>query len=721
MSQLDDEVTVVITNKPDSELYAVFEESNFDVNVGESAALQVSEGIQYIQSGKKEIGEAVAEVKAEITAHATQKTAEFDENAEQKTNNFNSNATDKTQAFNTNATEKTNAYNQNASSLTTDFNNNAATKTSDFERLAFDETADFERTVIESTDAFNDLFDRSRQIIREDVDQAATYAGNAYNYSNEAKKWAIGDPSEPTGYSSKYWAEASASAAATVGNGTITLTQGGVTKGTFTTNQSGNTTIDVDAATIPSNMVTTNTQQNITAIKTFTTDMRFIRGSSDLTTQATSNENWVGPRFVDNNNVQGALVQYRRLSTGVSETNLQTRALSTQNFSKIAIYKNPDGTAFTEAPAPTEDTNNSVQIDTVGARNTKLQNYALSSSLATVATSGSYNDLTDKPTIPTKTSDLTNDSGYITGISSSDVTTALGYTPADDSDVVKTSGNQTVGGTKTFTNYPISKLNADATDTTTGSTFEQRPFQWADVNNKTLGYMSAWGSAARDYFQTRYRTFNTAGKYAQFMVNINNNDEGYLSFACSSGVTSTSLSSVTGSTASTLIPTMGWVNNPATSTGVVHRTGDETISGSKTFTSALQTTASIVLKRNDVTKGTDPDSTKYWNLYLDDKNGFGDKNALGRIVTSLNSSGTVTTSIYAYKNATGTANASISVSYPATGDPYTSAPTPATSDNSTKIATTAFVHGFFSAISGYDATKTQTLKNVNGTLTWVTD
>lgn len=34
----------------------------------------------------------------------------------------------------------------------------------------------------------------------------------------------------------------------------------------------------------------------------------------------------------------------------------------------------------------------------------------------TVATSGSYNDLTDKPTIPTKTSELTNDSGFITSI-----------------------------------------------------------------------------------------------------------------------------------------------------------------------------------------------------------------------------------------------------------------------------------------------------------------
>lgn len=75
------------------------------------------------------------------------------------------------------------------------------------------------------------------------------------------------------------------------------------------------------------------------------------------------------------------------------------------------------------------------------------------SSLATVATSGSYDDLINKPTIPTDTSDLTNGAGfvtssdldgyatetwvdqqgYITGITNEDVTTALGYTPYSDS------------------------------------------------------------------------------------------------------------------------------------------------------------------------------------------------------------------------------------------------------------------------------------------------
>ena len=39
--------------------------------------------------------------------------------------------------------------------------------------------------------------------------------------------------------------------------------------------------------------------------------------------------------------------------------------------------------------------------------------YATLSGLSTVATSGSYNDLSNKPTIPSKTSDLTNDLGFI--------------------------------------------------------------------------------------------------------------------------------------------------------------------------------------------------------------------------------------------------------------------------------------------------------------------
>lgn len=58
--------------------------------------------------------------------------------------------------------------------------------------------------------------------------------------------------------------------------------------------------------------------------------------------------------------------------------------------------------------------------------------------LATVATSGDYTDLSNTPTIPTKTSDLTNDSGFKTSVSESDVTTheaALTITESQISDL----------------------------------------------------------------------------------------------------------------------------------------------------------------------------------------------------------------------------------------------------------------------------------------------
>lgn len=59
-----------------------------------------------------------------------------------------------------------------------------------------------------------------------------------------------------------------------------------------------------------------------------------------------------------------------------------------------------------------------------------LSVYAQSANLALVATTGSYTNLTDKPV---RVSDFYNDSGYITGITYSDVIDALGYTPGDSS------------------------------------------------------------------------------------------------------------------------------------------------------------------------------------------------------------------------------------------------------------------------------------------------
>ena len=88
--------------------------------------------------------------------------------------------------------------------------------------------------------------------------------------------------------------------------------------------------------------------------------------------------------------------------------------------------------------------------------------------LATVATTGDYNDLLNKPTIPTKTSQLTNDSGFITGITSSDVTTALGYTPGTSNftglEVIAMTENE---GTISASNY--AKLGVNTIITRSGT------------------------------------------------------------------------------------------------------------------------------------------------------------------------------------------------------------------------------------------------------------
>ena len=130
-----------------------------------------------------EIEQAVADGTAAFNLNASQKTIAFNNNASSKTTDFNTNATNKTNAFNQNATDKTDAFNLNAGNKTTDFNDNYTVK----------------KALIDA--------------------EVATASG----YAADAKQWAIGDPSEPSGGSSKYWAD---TAAATLANKQDKLTVG---------------------------------------------------------------------------------------------------------------------------------------------------------------------------------------------------------------------------------------------------------------------------------------------------------------------------------------------------------------------------------------------------------------------------------------------------------------------------------------------------------------
>ena len=62
------------------------------------------------------------------------------------------------------------------------------------------------------------------------------------------------------------------------------------------------------------------------------------------------------------------------------------------------------------------------QIPTTVAELTDASDYALVSSLATVATSGDYDDLTNKPTIPSSVSDLSDAANYVTTNTAQNIT-----------------------------------------------------------------------------------------------------------------------------------------------------------------------------------------------------------------------------------------------------------------------------------------------------------
>lgn len=229
-------------------------------------------------------------------------------------------------------------------------------------------------------------------------------------------------------------------------------------------------------------------------------------------------------------------------------------------------------------------------------------------------TANASSNVTANITVPTDTSDLTNGagfitgitsgdvttalgytpydssnpSGYITGITSGDITTALGYTPADNNGVIHLAGAETITGQKTFDATPRRKTTIDQTQTT-GSQ-ETQMFQSIDSTNTSFGYLMASRSTTTNQLINRINNKNVGGaNWYGLNVNLNDAAQGWISCSAGSGVTTNrSMSEATASTSSGIIPTMGWVNNANYSQNVVHRSGAETITGAKTFNSTTQ-------------------------------------------------------------------------------------------------------------------------------------
>ena len=230
----------------------------------------------------------------------------------------------------------------------------------------------------------------------------------------------------------------------TVNNATLTIQKNGTTVNTFTANASSNVTANITVPTTVAELTDAGNYAQSSSLTSLvataqynSTDktIEFYNASGTKLNTDIDATAFIKDGMVDNVEITGGnLVISFNTDAGKEDieipisdifdaSNYYTKSqvdglIPTVNNAKLTIKKNASdtGTEFT-ANASTDVTCN------LG--------------LSTVATSGSYNDLSNKPTIPVNTSDLTNDSGFIT---SSDLPT----------NHVTTDTSQSITGQKTF-------------------------------------------------------------------------------------------------------------------------------------------------------------------------------------------------------------------------------------------------------------------------------
>jgi hypothetical protein len=166
---------------------------------------------------------------------------------------------------------------------------------------------------------------------------------------------------------------------------------------------------------------------------------------------------------------------------------------------------------------------------------------------------------------------------------------------------------------------------------------------------------------------------------------------------------------------STRIATTAWVN--AVGNNVVHRSGDEEISGTKTFKASPAVNNSqpkFRLQSSTITKGTEPASDTELGWYNFEDNAG---RSMGRLRYYYNKNKSSVIQMTAYQaNSSGDSNsASIKVVYPASGNPYATAP--ASDVNGSIVTTKSHANNYIEFGSGYILQKgTFTYASSSGTV-----
>ena len=458
-----------------------------------------------------------------------------------------------------------------------------------------------------------------------------------------------------------------------VGNGVITINQDGVQKGVFTLNQNSNATIEIESGSFIQEQSdwteqdperpkyiqnkpqidevgdgTISFKMGETLLGSFSTnqtsnDTITIPETSQVQVDWTENDS-SSPKYINN---KPTIPTVNNPTINFSQGGVLKGSITLNQSSNATIFLDGGGSGSGEVQANWQENDP-----------TSLAYIQNKPTLATVATSGSYNDLLDTPTIPTAVqSDWTeSDSSSIAFIK---------HKPTIYDSTITIQQGGVNKGTFTLNQSTGTTINLEGGG---GGGSTQVQSNWTESDSSSVSFILNKPTLA---------TVATSGDYDDL-------------------------------TNKPIIPS---------SSDFVTLNTNQTITGAKTFGSPILVNTSsydarILTTLSNVTIGTAPSSTGFV--------GFRSVDSLGREFANINCSyGTqkkIGANFYVNNQSGTTGRLGI---YIDDGDTtaYTEAPTPATSDNSTKIATTAFVkaQGYVSnantrsLLITYDDTTTETI------------
>ena len=202
-----------------------------------------------------------------------------------------------------------------------------------------------------------------------------------------------------------------------VNNGTLDIQVNGTSVGTFTANQSGNTTANI---VVPDSA----TWGNITGTLSNQTDLQTALNSKLSNSGNGGNRSLGIMGTITSSRTEGTWIGYSSEAANWS-TACGFQAKATGQTS-IAIGWNAKATS-TNSIQIGYGTNSTPNTLSIGFNNTSYT--LLNGITGLIPDARISSDIARTSQIPTNNNQLTNGAGYITGITSSDVTTALGYTP----------------------------------------------------------------------------------------------------------------------------------------------------------------------------------------------------------------------------------------------------------------------------------------------------